>query len=101
MNDWVQTPEHPTNFYRTLLFKHIDNNHVVSLVGRKFAQTESNESGETRHERIIEDDNEVRSLIKEVFKLDIDYERFVPKDEYNLDMEHKRTRELLERKLNS
>ena len=85
MNNWVQTPEHPVNFYKTLLSKHTSPYSYILLLGRKFVETTCIESGEEVISRVIDDDEEIRRLIRERFKTNIDFERFKSRDDYNLD----------------
>ena len=90
MNDYVQTPEHPTNFYKTLLAKNFDDTLKVSLIGDKLVEIRSTSDGDVRTERKIESRDELRSIILDKFQLRIDFDDFQPKDEYNLEMELKR-----------
>ena len=99
MNDWVQTPEHPTNFYKNLLAKHLSANRLISLFGRKFTDTTAAESEEMAVSRHIDDDDEIRRIVRDEFKIKIDYERFKPRDDYNLDTFAKRGEETLESEL--
>ena len=96
MNDWVQTPEHPTNFYKNLLAKHLSSNKLITLFSRKFTETTATDSMEIAVSRNIDDDEEIRRIIRDEFKIRIDYERFKPRDDYNMDTFAKRGEEALE-----
>lgn len=99
LNDWVQTPEHPTNFYKNLLAKHLSPFRIITLIGRKFtdaSMTDTEEIATTRH---IDDDDEIRRIIRDEFKIKIDYDRFKPRDDYNLDTFAQRGEETLDSEL--
>ncbi|RNA32067.1 arylamine N- pineal gland isozyme NAT-3 [Brachionus plicatilis] len=84
MNDYVQTEEHPTIFYRSFAALNIPNG-IRYLTGSRFTQIEYGEHlEETRIDTILSID-EVRLCIKEKFGLIIDnIECFVPVDNLNI-----------------
>ena len=82
MNDYVQTSEAMTIYYRTVAFKHVALNRFIFLTGRKFTEIEVTEDLEEKTSvRMIEDDTELHDIIRERFGLAIDFARFKPVDE--------------------
>ena len=84
MNDYVQTPEHPTMYYRTFVSKHIGNS-IVSLNGWNYLEIRFDEqnTSETRYEKVLTNE-EVKDVLKNKFCLDID-NSFEPKfDDFSM-----------------
>lgn len=83
MNDYVQTEKHPSLFYRTVLVKHTENG-IIMLIGWKFSEINfSGEFGETRFDRVIEDIEEIRDIIRNKFRLVIE-DAFRPVDKLSM-----------------
>ena len=94
MNEYVQTSEAMTIYYRTVVSKHVALNRQIVLTGRKFNEIEVTDDLEEKHNvRMIEDDNELHEIIRERFGLAIDFERFKPVDEYEAELKALANRE--------
>jgi N-hydroxyarylamine O-acetyltransferase len=79
MNEYVQTPEHPTMFYRSFASIHSDNS-ILSLNGWNYLQMSFDENNnEIRTEKVLNIE-EVKDFLKNKFRLIID-DSFNPKFE--------------------
>ena len=78
MNDYVQTPEHPTMFYRSFASIHTDNS-ILSLNGWNYLEMSFDGDNETRKEHKL-NTTEVKDVLKNKFHLNIE-DSFTPKFE--------------------
>lgn len=78
MNDYVQTPVHAINFYRSACSKHFDDL-ILILVGWKLIEYKFKENDETRTENVLTTE-QVNSIIREKFEIELDI-IFEPKDD--------------------
>ena len=77
MNDYVQTPEHPTMFYRSFASIHTENS-IISLNGWNYLEVIFDENNnEQRIEKVLTTD-EVNDILKNKFRLIIE-KSFTPK----------------------
>lgn len=84
MNQYVQTIEHPTIFFRTCVVKHFENG-MIYLIGYKFTELIFKEDGDVKNTTLLTLD-EVKKVLKEKFALNIP-DSFEPVD--NLDSYYK------------
>jgi N-hydroxyarylamine O-acetyltransferase len=75
MNEYVQGEGHTFLYYRSLVTKHLPGNKMIIMHGYKFSQIEFSESGETRKDEIIENDEQVKKIIKEIFDVECDFDK--------------------------
>jgi N-hydroxyarylamine O-acetyltransferase len=84
MNEYVQTIEHPTIFFRTIVVRHFENG-MIFLIGYKFTELIFKEDGNLKNTTELTL-NEVKKVLKEKFELTIP-DSFEPVD--NLDSYYK------------
>jgi N-hydroxyarylamine O-acetyltransferase len=75
MNEYVQAEGNTTLYYNTLITKQFAPNKLCILYGYKFSQIEYYENDEIRQEEVLQNDEQVKQIIKEKFNIELDFDK--------------------------